>query len=228
MLPSRFPTRLSRPIDDLVGLAAVEARLHEVLREEGERWVATDRALGDLPALISDFVGRGGKRLRPAFLLAGVLAADGDQVATDPAVVDLAVALELLHAFALIHDDVMDGSETRRGEPAMHVELADGHREAGGTGEHRRFGEGLAVLAGDLALVYADRLVPRTSAVRELWDELRIELTMGQYLDVLGAGLGLTDAARARRIATLKSGRYTIVRPLHLAAAHCGRPELLE
>jgi geranylgeranyl diphosphate synthase type I len=157
-----------------------------------------------------------------------VLAAAGEQEATDPAVVDIAVALELLHAFALIHDDVMDGSATRRGEPAMHVELADVHREAGGTGEHRRFGEGLAVLAGDLALVYADRLIPPACAVREIWDELRIELTMGQYLDVRGAGLGRTDEDRARRIATLKSGRYTIVRPLHLAAAHCRRPGLFE
>jgi geranylgeranyl diphosphate synthase, type I len=217
-----------QPIAARAGLETVEARLRQVLGDERARWAPTDPAMGDLPELLEAFVGRGGKRLRPAFLLAGVTAADGGRASADPAVVDLAAALELLHAFALIHDDVMDGSATRRGEPALHVELAEVHRRAGATGEHRRFGDGLAILAGDLALVYADRLVPRTTAVRELWDELRIELTMGQYLDVLGAGMGLTDAVRARRIATLKSGRYTIVRPLHLAAAHCGRPDLLD
>ena len=76
--------------------------------------------------------------------------------------------------------------------------------------------------------MYADRLVPGGDAVRALWDELRVELTMGQYLDVRGAGLGVGDPDRSRLIATLKSGRYTIVRPLHLAAALTGRHDLAE
>jgi geranylgeranyl diphosphate synthase type I len=108
------------------------------------------------------------------------------------------------------------------------VALEADHRRAGGRGESRRFGEGLAVLAGDLALVYADRLVPPAVEVRAVWDELRVELTMGQFLDVQGAGLGGGSPARSRRIATLKSGRYTIVRPLHLAAALTDRPDLEE
>jgi geranylgeranyl diphosphate synthase type I len=206
-----------------VALAAVDRRIHDVLVDEGDRWRVLDPSLGDLPEIVDAFVRQGGKRLRPAFLFVGLVAAGGDPL--EQAAVDLGAALELLHAFALIHDDVMDGSATRRGAPALHVRLEDEHRRRGGRGDARRFGEGLAVLAGDLALVYADRLVPHVPAVWRVWDELRVELTMGQYLDVRGAGLGAGDAAQARRIASLKSGRYTIVRPLHLAAHLAGRPE---
>jgi geranylgeranyl diphosphate synthase type I len=219
-------TITARPASTIAGLAAVEARLGGVLVGEADRWAGVDPSLSDLPALLDAYVRRGGKRLRPAFLLAGVLGAGGEPGAA--AAVDMGAALELLHAFALIHDDVMDGSATRRGHPALHVALEDEHRRLGGRGEPRRFGEGLAILAGDLALVYADRLVPADPAVRSVWDELRVELTMGQYLDVRGAGLGAGDPERSRRIATLKSGRYTIVRPLHLAAALTGRPDLVD
>jgi geranylgeranyl diphosphate synthase type I len=170
-------------------------------------------------------VRRGGKRLRPRFLLAGVLAAGA--AADRPDVVDAAAGLELLHAFALIHDDVMDGSTRRRGGPALHVQLADEHVRLGGRGEPRRYGEGLAVLVGDLAFVLADRLAPPGAEARAVWDELRVELTMGQYLDVRGAGLGGGDPDRSRLICTLKSGRYTVVRPLHLAVTLAGRPDLM-
>ena len=217
-------TESARAVPTTAALAAVERRISGVLAAESVRWGTVDPSLADLPDLLEAYVRAGGKRLRPAFLLAGVVAAGGDP--DDAVAVDLAAAVELLHAFALIHDDVMDGSATRRGRPAMHVALEDEHRRQGGRGECRRFGEGLAVLAGDLAHVYADRLVPAGGAVRAVWDELRIELTMGQHLDVRGAGLGVGTPQRSRRIATLKSGRYTIVRPLHLAAALAGRPDL--
>ena len=110
----------------------------------------------------------------------------------------------------------------------MHLRLQAMHQRRRGVGEPRRFGEGVAVLAGDLALVYADRLMPQAPGVRAIWDELRIELTMGQYLDVRSSGLGLCDAARAERITSMKSGRYTVVRPLHLAAELTARPDLVE
>jgi geranylgeranyl diphosphate synthase type I len=206
-------------------LSKVEARIGSTLRGEASRWRCLDASLEQLPDLLDAYVRRGGKRLRPSFLAAGVVAAGGDPEV--PAVIDLGAALELLHAFALIHDDVMDGSTTRRGLPALHVDLEAGHRRARGRGEARRYGEGLAVLAGDLALVYADRLVPADPAIRAVWDELRVELTMGQCLDVLGAGLGTGTPERSRLICTLKSGRYTVVRPLHLAAEVTGRPDLM-
>ena len=219
-------TAIAPDVGRLPALAAVERRIQDLLTDETDRWRSVDPSLAGLPALLADYVRRGGKRLRPAFLAAGVLAADEDPSA--PSVVDLGAAVELLHAFALIHDDVMDGSASRRGAPALHVQFSVEHDRRGGRGESRRFGEGLAVLAGDLAHVYADRLVPAVAAVRAVWDELRVELTMGQYLDVRGAGLDSGDPDRSRRIATLKSGRYTIVRPLHLAAALTGRSDLAE
>lgn len=57
---------------------------------------------------------------------------------------------------------------------------------------------------------------------RAIWDELRIELNVGQYLDLLGTARSDTDAASARRIARYKSGKYTVERPLHLGAALAG------
>jgi geranylgeranyl diphosphate synthase type I len=203
---------------------AVERHLAEVLRAETRRWATLDTRFGELVETLADYVLAGGKRLRPAFCLLGHEGAGGGP--DDPAVLDAAAGLEMLHAFALLHDDVMDGAETRRGRPAMHRRLADEHGAASRQGEARRFGEGLAVLIGDLAFAYADRLLSSTPpAARAVWNELRIELTMGQYLDVSGAASGEVDVATARRIAVYKSGRYTVTRPLHLGAALAGRLE---
>jgi geranylgeranyl diphosphate synthase, type I len=178
--------------------------------------------------MLTEFVTRGGKRLRPAFCAYGYLGAGGHP--DHPAWLDAAAGLELLHAFALLHDDVIDGSESRRGRPALHRELEGAHRDGGWRGEPRRFGEGMAVLVGDLAFACADRLFSGMRAdVRRIWDELRIELVMGQYLDVAGAARGGVDPSRARRIARFKSGAYTVERPLHLGAALAGwLPELAE
>ena len=141
---------------------------------------------------------------------------------------DAAAGLELLHAFALIHDDVMDGSDTRRGPTVDAPPIPTPHTVAGLSGEARRFGEGLAVLAGDLAFVLADVLVGRLDApVRRVWDELRIELTMGQWVDLVGAASGNRSPETARWLAAYKSGRYTVERPLHLGATLAGRPELM-
>jgi geranylgeranyl diphosphate synthase type I len=142
----------------------------------------------------------------------------------DPAVIDAGAAFELLHAFALLHDDVMDDSDTRRGLPTAHLDFAARHALAGWRGEARRFGEGAAILIGDLAFVYADELMGRAPpASMAVWNELRVELNMGQFLDMVGTARGDTDHDGARRIASYKSGKYTVERPLHLGAALAGR-----
>ena len=207
-------------------LSQVEDRLRDLLATETSRWSAVNpRAAAPVEA-ITALVGAGGKRLRPAFCLNGFLAAGGDPVQESVAV-DAAAALELLHAFALLHDDVLDDSPLRRGEPTAHERHAAAHRAAAWAGEPRRFGEGVAILAGDLALTYADRLVSTLPpAAREIWHELRTEMIIGQYLDIRVAAERIADPDLSRWIAICKSGRYTVHRPLTLGAAIAGRPDL--
>jgi geranylgeranyl diphosphate synthase type I len=204
----------------------VEARLRTHFAAERARWSELDPAVGTALGDLEDFVLRGGKRLRPVFCHWGFVASGGD--ASDATVVDAGAAFELLQAFALVHDDVMDGSAVRRRARTVHLSHEDRHRGAAWRGEGRRFGEGVAILLGDLAHVYADRLLPRTHPeVQAVWDELRTELNVGQYLDLLGTAEGSVGVEAARRIARYKSGKYTIERPLHLGAALVGRFEAL-
>src|SRR5688500_17140578 len=134
------PTR-SVPVPASLVLVAerVEHRLRTMLDAEIERWAALDDTLIEPLRSLQAFVLDGGKRLRPAFCHWGYVGAGGDE--DDPRIADAGAAFELLQAFALIHDDVMDGSATRRGRPAVHVEYADRHDASGWRGEARRFGE---------------------------------------------------------------------------------------
>lgn len=200
----------------------VDARLEEVLRGEHLRWSNFDDRLSEPLERLVHFSTRGGKRLRPAFCHWGHVAAGGDPA--DPLVVDAGAALELLHVFALVHDDVMDDADTRRGDPTVHQHFGRLHSEHGWSGESRRFGEGVAVLVGDLALVLADGLL--AAADRPVWDvynELRVELVMGQFLDVTVAATGTADLGTSQRISQFKTAKYTVERPLHLGAALAGR-----
>ncbi|MGE3621413.1 MAG: polyprenyl synthetase family protein [Acidimicrobiia bacterium] len=202
--------------------ARVERRLADLLTAESARWSALSPDLAGPYSALERFVMNGGKRLRPAFCFWGFVGAGGDP--QDPAIVDAGAAFEMLQAFALVHDDVMDGSSRRRGTTTLHLEFVDRHHADGWRGEARRFGEGVAVLVGDLAHVYADQLLPsRDPEVLAVWDELRLELNAGQLLDVLGTARGDTDPVNARRISRYKSGKYTIERPLHVGAALAGR-----
>jgi geranylgeranyl diphosphate synthase type I len=203
----------------------VERTLSDLFETEAPRWRDVD-ADADLVRVLADFVLSGGKRLRPAFCLWGYLAGGGDDA--DRSVVRVAAALELLHAFALIHDDVMDGSETRRGASSVHTVHTLRHRQARGAGEARRFGEGIAVLAGDLAHVLAERMMleaPRR--VRSRWHEMQIELVLGQTLDVVGTAYRCVEIGRARQVAVLKSGRYSVVHPLAVGALAADRADLV-
>jgi geranylgeranyl diphosphate synthase type I len=208
-------------------VAPVEARIQALLDAEALRWCLVDDDLLQPIAALSDFVLAGGKRLRPAFCHWAFVGAGGDP--DDPMVVDAGAALELLHTFALVHDDVMDGADTRRGRRTAHLAFADEHAAGHWRGEARRFGEGAAILVGDLAHVYADQLMGDVPAdVADVWHELRLELNIGQYLDLAGTARGDRDPALAARIARYKSGKYTIERPLHVGAALAGRRADLE
>ncbi len=146
-----------------------------------------------------------------------------------PQAVDAAAAVEMLHAFALAHDDIMDASVSRRGHPTVHVRFADLHRKSGFQGDPDRWGEAVAILVGDLAHVCADHLIAASSPeIAAIWDELRLEVNVGQYLDVLAGAKGEADDATARRILEYKTGRYSVQRPLLLGAAIAGRQAQLQ
>ena len=195
----------------------VEARLREFLEPEQARWANFDADLAEPIAHIGRLVLAGGKRLRPAFCHWGFVGAGGDPA--DAMVVNAGAAFELMHAFALFHDDVMDDAASRRGNATTHAVFADRHREQGWAGEARRFGEGVAILVGDLAFVYSDMMMAGASpAAWAIWNELRIELNIGQVLDIAGSVRNERSRAKAERICRYKSGKYTIERPLHLGA----------
>jgi geranylgeranyl diphosphate synthase, type I len=202
--------------------ARVDVRIRTLLDAELDRWTAVDADLAAPLSSLRDLVLAGGKRLRPAFCHWAFVGAGGNP--SDMSVVDAGAGLELLHTFALVHDDVMDASLRRRGMDAVHVQFIDEHRRNAWRAEDRRFGEGVAILVGDLAFVYADLLMadlPRDA--QSIFTELRIEVNIGQYLDLLGTVRGNPSVETARRICTYKSGKYTIERPLHLGAALAGR-----
>ncbi|WUI01353.1 polyprenyl synthetase family protein [Spirillospora sp. NBC_00431] len=208
-------------------LSRVEVRLRDLLAGERSRWSAIDPRAAVPVEAVATLVGAGGKRLRPSFCLDGFLAAGGGDAVLEQVAVDAAAALEVLQAFALLHDDVLDDSPLRRGKPTAHERHAAAHRDAGWAGESRRYGEGVAALAGDLAHVYASRLVSGLSpAAREIWHELSIEIMIGQYLDIRVAAERIADPELSRWIALCKSGRYTVHRPLTLGAAIAGRLDL--
>jgi len=195
----------------------VDKRLESLLAVERERWAKVDADLVPPIDEIVRLVLAGGKRLRPAFCFWGFVGAGGDP--TDELVIDAGAALELLHAFALFHDDVMDGSLTRRGEPTTNAKFEARHGVEKLAGESRRFGDGVAILVGDLAYVYSDQLMRNASPQAwTIWNELRIELNFGQYLDMLGSAMNERRREKAERICRYKSGKYTIERPLHLGA----------
>lgn len=207
--------------------ARVDAALVQVFTDERATWRRLDPAV-DVPlADLADFVAGGGKRIRPGYCHWGWVTGGGDPASDDA--MGLGCALELLHAFALVHDDVMDGSPTRRGSPTVWARFIERHHEGGWQGEDRRFGEAAAILVGDIAMVMADRCVGNSPPeVRHIWDTLRTELNMGQYLDVLGTVRGAVTAEEALTIMRNKTAGYTIVRPLQLGAALAGRPDLAD
>lgn len=222
--PRSSPTTAASTAAVVTVAPRIEARLSTLLAEERRRWSLVDPDLDPPLEALERAVLAGGKRLRPTFCYWGFVAAGGDPDSEAGDQMErVGAAFELLHAFALVHDDVMDGAPLRRGLPTTHTAFEQRHVEGGWRGESRRFGEAIAILVGDLAHSYAEGLVrglpPDALAI---WNEVQVELMMGQYLDVLRTAAGRATTEQADRIARLKSGRYTIERPLQLGAAIAG------
>lgn len=202
----------------------LELTLDRFLSERRAEATAIDRRLGRLLDELESALDAGGKRLRP-LLAAWGYRAGGREI--DGPMVAAAGALELLHTFALIQDDVMDQSETRRGRPAAHVSLAceaDVARE--------RFGASAAILLGDLALIWADQMLAGSGFPPErlqrglaVYNELRTEVTLGQYLDVLAGHSHRVTEEEALTVNRYKTASYTVQRPIQLGLALADAPE---
>ena len=170
------------------------------------------------------FVGAG-KCLRSTFMFLGWLCG----AEPSHAALRAAASLELLHAFALLQDDVMDGSPLRRGRASAHVQFADWHRGRGLSGSAERFGESAAVLLGDLCLVWAEQMMRDSGvdhrALTRAWpryDAMRSELAVGQFADLVNDVGGLPTLDEVLDVARRKSGNYTVRRPLEIGAAMAG------
>ena len=183
--------------------------------------------------LVRDFVGAGGKRLRPLLCYCGWAAAGGG---TDRVTVSrVAASLELFHAFTLIHDDIMDASDQRRGRPTVHRAMTTLRESERGHADARTFGTNGGILVGDLALVWSDDLLDDSglspaqfTALRPLISTMRTEVMLGQYLDLLSTGALEEDLGAAMHIVRYKTAKYTVERPLQIGAALAGaRPELM-
>ncbi|MCX5045966.1 polyprenyl synthetase family protein [Aldersonia sp. NBC_00410] len=184
---------------------------------------------------LEQFVLRGGKRIRPSFAWMGWLGAGGDPDGpTARAVLKVCAALELVQACALVHDDIIDASATRRGHPTVHVTFAGRHARDGWTGTSSRYGDAVAILLGDVALAWSDDMVreaglPSAAAARlaPVWSAMRTEVLGGQLLDITGESRGDETVEAAIRIDRFKTASYTIERPLHIGAALAGAPDEL-
>ena len=179
----------------------------------------------------------GGKRFRAAFCYWGYHAVAGTSYdeTTDDALVRACASLELLHASALVHDDYMDASDTRRGRPATHRSFAAEHRRDGWRGDPEQYGASAAILLGDLLLSWSDELLRRCGLPMErvvaalgVFDRCRSEVIAGQFLDVSVQARGVADVDAAMTVLRYKSAKYSIERPLHIGATLAGAdPEQL-
>ena len=209
----------------------VQAALDGFLDEQAERLAPlgpdASRLLDEARAAVS-----GGKRFRAAFCYWGHLAVAPD-VATRPgeedALIRACASLELLHASALVHDDLMDASDTRRGRAATHRQFEANHREARWRGVPEQYGAAAAILLGDLLLTWADELLRRcglspaqVAPALDVFDHCRSEVIAGQFLDVSVQARGLADVDAAMTVLRYKSAKYSIERPLHIGAALAG------
>ena len=207
--------------------ASIQAALDEFLGEMTDRLAPlgsdASRLLDEARGVVS-----GGKRFRAAFCYWGYRAVR-PEVEDEHALIRACAALELLHASALVHDDYMDASATRRGRPATHRAFTTEHREDRWRGDPEQYGAAAAILLGDLLLSWADELLRRcglpaaeVSAAMDVFDLCRSEVIAGQFLDVSVQARGLADVDTAMTVLRFKSAKYSIERPLHIGAALAG------
>ena len=198
-------------------VAAVEQNLRSLLNEQKSLWTAQQREMAQVFDVIGALALAPGKRVRPQCVDLGWRAAGGARGHLTP--IQVGAAMELVHVSALLHDDIIDDAATRRGTVTAHRAAAAEHERNQWAGEHRRFGEGVALLAGDVALTLADfALGDVNSSALAQWRAVRLDVTLGQFLDHVATARRVRETAVSEVIVRLKTAQYTIVRPLLLGA----------
>lgn len=229
--------------------AAVNHRLNEYLAMSQQEFSAINPLFTQATEIMGDFIVGGGKRVRPTFAWAGVRAGleasssvENEQYPTlTTASVDIAnaylsaiSAFEFIQACALIHDDIADQSDTRRGNPTVHRVFEQHHRERNWLGNPEHYGISQAIMTGDLALAWADDLLldsglspGHLQQCRHAWRAMRTEVIGGQILDIAVEASGTENVNDAWDVIKYKTASYTVARPLHVGAALGGAPENL-
>ncbi|TDD61430.1 polyprenyl synthetase family protein [Actinomadura rubrisoli] len=212
----------------------LRARIDDVLTTflGAQLYKIGDREIHTVFTTVTEFILHGGKRIRPVLCYWGWRGAGGGE---GQEILRVAAALEVFHAFCLIHDDIMDGSDLRRGRPTVHRVLADRHARSRRRGNSERFGAASAILLGDLCMTWADELLrtsgldaPRLATAHRHYNRMRSELFYGQYLDMLEQSRGPSCAGRSMTIVRYKTAKYTAERPLQLGGVLAGAsPALL-
>jgi geranylgeranyl diphosphate synthase type I len=210
--------------------ASFRAGIEDTLREFVDQQSSWLTELGEDAARLVEHARisvTGGKRFRAAFCWCGYLAVAEPE--DREALLKACASLELLHASALVHDDVMDASDVRRGRPATHRAFEALHRERGWSASPEQYGAAAAILLGDLLLSWSDELLrtsglpaPRVLDALGYFDLTRSEVVTGQFLDVSAQARGTSDVDVAMTVLRYKSAKYSIERPLHIGAALAG------
>ncbi len=217
---------LAHPVDRAGLRSRVQEALERFLAAQRAHMTAIDAGLGPLADAAEAFVLGGGKRLRPAFAYWGYRGAGGSD---DDGLIAAVASLELVQAGALIHDDLIDASDTRRGEPSVHRRFHAMHAEHLWHGRADQFGAAGAIIIGDLCLVWSDDMLYRSgldplvlARARPVFDVMRTDVMLGQYLDAHSQARGDTSPERAGLVARYKSAKYTVEHPLLFGAALAG------
>lgn len=218
----------------------------EVVRDRLTQFLdAQELTIADIGAPVTDavahlrsFVLNGGKRIRPLYAWAGFLAAQGHKNSSEKleSVLDAAASLEFIQACALIHDDIIDSSDTRREAPTVHRAVEADHRANNFEGDPEHFGVSVSILAGDMALVWAEDMLQDSglsaealARTRDAWRGMRTEVIGGQLLDIYLESHANESVELADSVNRFKTAAYTIARPLHLGASIAGgSPQLID
>ena len=218
--------------NDINGIRSeINRALTDFVNNQGKYLRAIGPELDPVAVSLEKFLLDSGKRLRPLFAYVGLV---GAGVQPTQELISAAASLELVHVCALIHDDVMDASDTRRGAPSIHKYFEKMHQDKKLVGSGSQFGIASAILIGDLALIWSAQMLHNSKLPTEklisalpIYDEMRVELMAGQFLDVYEQSLGTQSVERSMKVARYKSGKYTIERPLHFGAALAQAPQEL-